>query len=590
MNFRKILLIGSAFLCLGITGCGDEEEASSSKPPVAEVDIQAIGSTQKDFETPVSENAQAEVLKLLGHDEFQGSNIAGPYLSSIFAQNRTDWKNAAQYLEESIRLGSVTDGAVKRLVILSAGAGDVEKAISWAKTLDVKNDDGTLIPLFKILEAVRAQNYADALKEVNAVSQTGFIQFIHPMMKSWVVAGQERLDVEALSSNTIYLYQAALIAEYLNKKEQVLQILYKMMQAQDLTLDEILNIADMYQYLGEREKAQELYKQLMELAPTSSLVQERMVNSDGHHFKPVQSIEDGASRALYEMARLLYQKQGDDSARIFAHLALYLNPEHKRAQIMIAGFAEDDGRYEDALRIYKTVSAEYEEYETVQRHIPELYLKMGQKGEAIEALRNVYVSSQDIKALIRIGDLQREDKEFQKAIRTYTDAQRAMESDESLYSEENMWHIHYVRGMSYEQEGKLEEAYKDLQAALEVKPDHPYVLNYLAYSWVDHGQNLDKSLEMLQKAVALRPDDGYIVDSLGWAYYKLNNYPKAVEYLDQAVALMPSDPTINDHLGDAFWQTGRRREARFQWERARNAAGNDQEMLDALEEKLRKGL
>lgn len=75
---------------------------------------------------------------------------------------------------------------------------------------------------------------------------------------------------------------------------------------------------------------------------------------------------------------------------------------------------------------------------------------------------------------------------------------------------------------------------------------------------------------MIERAVELRPEDGYITDSLGWALYRMADYPGAVKWLEKAVALAPDDPTINDHLGDAYWMVGRRLEAAFQWRRARS--------------------
>ena len=94
------------------------------------------------------------------------------------------------------------------------------------------------------------------------------------------------------------------------------------------------------------------------------------------------------------------------------------------------------------------------------------------------------------------------------------------------------------------------------------------MLNYLGYSWIDRGEHLEDGLKMVQRAVELRPDDGYIVDSLGWAYYRLGDFPHAVRFLEKALELLPEDATINDHLGDAYWQEGRLVEARYQWRRA----------------------
>ena len=115
------------------------------------------------------------------------------------------------------------------------------------------------------------------------------------------------------------------------------------------------------------------------------------------------------------------------------------------------------------------------------------------------------------------------------------------------------------------------------------------MLNYLGYSWVDMGRNLDRAKGMLHRAVELRPDDGFIVDSLGWVYFRLGEYEAAVEQLERAVELEPGDPVINDHLGDAYWRVGRQREARYQWQRALTLEPEDDTVAD-IEEKLRDGL
>jgi len=115
------------------------------------------------------------------------------------------------------------------------------------------------------------------------------------------------------------------------------------------------------------------------------------------------------------------------------------------------------------------------------------------------------------------------------------------------------------------------------------------VLNYLGYSWVDKGVNLDDGMQMIRKAVEQRPDDGYIVDSLGWAFYRIGDFDEAVKHLERAVELKPEDPTINDHLGDAYWRVGRNLEARFQWSHARDLKPEPEELVK-IEEKLKSGL
>jgi Flp pilus assembly protein TadD len=120
-------------------------------------------------------------------------------------------------------------------------------------------------------------------------------------------------------------------------------------------------------------------------------------------------------------------------------------------------------------------------------------------------------------------------------------------------------------------------------------PDQPLVLNYLGYSWVDQGANLDEAFRMLTKAVELRPNDGYVVDSLGWAHFKLKQYSEATETLERAISLKPADPVLNDHLGDAYWRVDRKTEAHFQWNHARDLSP-DPEDLPGILKKIQYGL
>ena len=114
-------------------------------------------------------------------------------------------------------------------------------------------------------------------------------------------------------------------------------------------------------------------------------------------------------------------------------------------------------------------------------------------------------------------------------------------------------------------------------------------MNYLGYSWVEQGINLERAMELIKRAVALRPSDGYIVDSLGWAFYRLGDFENAVKYLERAVELRADDPIITDHLGDIYWRVGRELEARFQWERAL-VLGAEEDAAILIQQKLQEGL
>ena len=146
------------------------------------------------------------------------------------------------------------------------------------------------------------------------------------------------------------------------------------------------------------------------------------------------------------------------------------------------------------------------------------------------------------------------------------------------------------RGVAYERIGNWNKAEKDLLDSLEADPNQAYVINYLAYSWIEQGVKVKKSLNMLEKANELRSNDPYIIDSLGWALFKLKRYKEAKNYLQSAVSLMPADPIVNDHFGDVLWKNGNEIQARYYWNYVLNLEKTEDELKKIIEEKLVKGL
>ena len=146
------------------------------------------------------------------------------------------------------------------------------------------------------------------------------------------------------------------------------------------------------------------------------------------------------------------------------------------------------------------------------------------------------------------------------------------------------------RGVAYERTDQWNKAETDLLNSLNISPNDAYVINYLAYSWIEKGINIEKSLNMLKKANALRPNDGYIIDSLGWALFKLKNYKEAKKYLQLAVRFMASDPVINDHYADSLWMNNNSIQARYYWNYVLKLKKTKEKLKKKIELKLLFGL
>ena len=164
-------------------------------------------------------------------------------------------------------------------------------------------------------------------------------------------------------------------------------------------------------------------------------------------------------------------------------------------------------------------------------------------------------------------------------------ALNAINKDSESYAD-----ILYRRGGSQERLKNFKEADKDLLLSLELLPDQPYVLNYLAYSWLERKIKINKSMEMLMNAYQQRRDDPYIIDSVGWAYYLTDDYLSAEKYLKNALLIMPDDPIVNDHYGDVLWKLNMKLQASYYWKAALLSNEAEESLKDKINMKLLFGL
>ena len=299
----------------------------------------------------------------------------------------------------------------------------------------------------------------------------------------------------------------------------------------------------------------------------------------------IQNAASGMSDALTGIAEALADQDGGGQALPYARLAAFVTPEDGEISLLIARIALDQEHPAEALRALDEVAADSPVAWSANLARARALQDLERTDEAVRLLGAMADEAPDrADALVALGDLLRGEDRFAEAETAYTRAIQRLPMIDRQH-----WRLLYARGITYERTKRWPQAEADLLKALELEPDQPFILNYLGYSWVDQGLNLDRAKAMLHRAVELRPDDGYIVDSLGWAYFRLGENDKAVTYLERAVELEPGDPVVNDHLGDAYWRVGRTREARFQWQRSL-VFDPEPELVTQIQDKLANGL
>ena len=242
----------------------------------------------------------------------------------------------------------------------------------------------------------------------------------------------------------------------------------------------------------------------------------------------------------------------------------------------------------DSKKMYnslKSLGPNYSWYSS--KSIATISIEKNNKVTAISNLENEFkqIPKKSFMHYYDLANFYKDNSYHEKSIKYYTKALQKIKKDHVLFPK-----ILDRRGTSYEKLGDWKNSEQDLKDSLKILPDQPYVLNYLAYTWIDKGMHLDKSLKMLTKAVDLKPNDGYIIDSLGWAYYLKNNYKEAEKYLQRAVELIPLDPIINDHYADSLWMQNKKIQARYIWNYVYKLDDLDQKLKDKISKKILFGI
>ena len=270
-------------------------------------------------------------------------------------------------------------------------------------------------------------------------------------------------------------------------------------------------------------------------------------------------------------------------SNFYLKISLFLNSNFVPNKALLAENYYFQKKNEESKNIYLSLKDIGDVYSWhASKRIARILLITADKENSITSLEKDFklLKEKNFQHYYELANFYKENEYYKKSIKYYSEALSRIDGDHYLVPK-----IFDKRGTSYERLGDWESAEKDLLTSLRILPDQAHVLNYLAYTWIDKGLNLDKSLKMLEKAAELRKGDGYIIDSLGWAHYAKKNYIKAEFYLQQAVELLPSDPIINDHYADSLWMLNKNIQARYFWNYILNLKNAEQNLKDDINKK-----
>ncbi|MDC0152973.1 tetratricopeptide repeat protein [Candidatus Pelagibacter sp.] len=521
------------------------------------------------------------------------------YFSALVAlENNQNYKslkffNSSKYLKES------HEPYIKKYIFSLIQSGKIKKAVNEIKTM--KNE--------KFIDFFEAQLLLvlNSLKNNDYVKSTSYLN----NLKLHKEEGTFELIVSSFLEQYIYLFNNKKIktnSEYqfgnLSLINNALQSCYLGKSNADLFFDKIIKFNDegdsrylffYTNYLLSQnnfEKVKSIFKNIDPLSSTLLTAQsKKWIDQENYNnFEKIFSCKNSSDliAELLFIISNLYSSEGElEMSNFYFNLSNYLNPKFKfNFTLQSENYLEkeDFDKLKNVLKNFNKKNQVYYWYKI--KKTAQIIDKKNSSEQAFNYIKTEFnkINNPSLKMIYEMGNIVKGFKKYDLSIKYYSKVLFQIDSSSTMYA-----NILFRRGGSYEKIGNEKKLDEDLLKSLEINPNEPHVLNYLAYAWLERNYRIDDAIDMLEKAYAQSKNDPYIIDSIGWAYYLTGDYARAENLLRKAIKLMPLDPIVNDHYGDILWKLDRKMQANYFWNNVLSFEDTEDQMKKDIHYKIFKG-
>ena len=534
--------------------------------------------------------------KSVSFDDFDSKNLS-KYFSGIVAFENKDNSKALNFFNTSKILLNKHEPYLKRYIYSLVLENKVNQAINVIK--QNKNDTEFFEKyLLLTIDSIRRNDFSKALNYISETKKhiklNRFNSAVLDNLRDYVfVFNEKRLPNDLKNYGNLSIISTTFQRCYLGDAKTK-TFFSKLVNNDDADLNRYTFFY--LSYLIENDQIVEAKKITggIKFINTSLLLAQGkswIENGNEKKMKTVFSCKnhnDLISEFLFLISNLYSTQEDYIKSNFYLYLSNYLNPKFYYNLSLLAENKYSNKEFDRVKKILREFEKKDDFYYwyRLKREAQIISKEISQK-ESLKFIKSNFekIEKPNEKILFDIANFYKNAKEYEQAIEYYTKVLGIIGDDLEIKSD-----LFYRRGASNERMGNYEEADRDMLSSLEIDPDDAYVLNYLAYSWLERDHKIQEAMEMLEKAYSLTENDPYIIDSIGWAYFLTDDYVKAETYLKRAVELMPDDAIVNDHYGDILWKLGRKIQARYFWRSVSKMKDVDEELLQKINLKIIKGL
>ena len=535
--------------------------------------------------------------KATDNNEFNHKYLSS-YLSALLSYDNQNNDLALKYFNSSKDLLNEHDQFLKKYVFSLVADGQISKAIKYIQYSKNKNNSSFFeVNLLLVLDSLKKKNFVKTSKlltNLKAFQQNDTYEFIiYETLKSYNKLFLDGI-IESPNQNfgKLSLITTAFQNCYLNSNKTNSHFINLINSAEGdysrylfFYLTKLIENKDYDSAIQIASTIDPLTSDLL-IAQTKKWIDQSNFKKFKKHFSCKQEADILAE--FFFLISNLYSSQGEyEKSNFFLNISNYLNPKFYFNLSLLAEDYFVNSNFDLAKKALEKFDEEDEIYNWYKiKKKAQIIAKQQNENQSLKFVEKKLLEFKNpsTRIIFDMANIYKNYKKYEKAIEYYSIVLSQIDENSEAYAD-----ILYRRGGSYERLGQYQKSDSDLLLSLEIIPENPYVINYLAYSWLERNYKIQEAIQMLERAYEQKKNDPYIIDSIGWGYYLNGDYAKAEKYLKQAIQLMPNDPIVNDHYGDILWKLDRKLQARYFWESVLNFKTTEDDIKKNILKKLLKG-
>ena len=453
---------------------------------------------------------------------FARISASGSFLAARHAGNQKDAAAAAAYYRSALRGDPRNNELLGRTFLAVLANGEVEDAVKLAERVLQVDKSDRIARLVLGVRAIKLKQYPAARRELAQSIRGPITDLAATLLSAWTMANQVEAkqatdSIDKLSGADWYAIfkdlHSALILDVAGQKKEAAKRFERSYKLDPTALRVVQSYGSFLSRQGNAAEATKVFANFEQALPRHPLIVEATQDVKAGKKLPimVDTPQAGAAEVLYGLGAALGRRGGEDLGLVYLQLALYLSPSHPLALLSLGDLYEAMKKPELANKTYERVPLSSPLQRNAQIQLALNLDTLERTDEAKTSLEKLIASNPtDLEAIMALGNVLRGRKQFAECGDVYSKG-----VDTITKVEKSNWVIFYFRGICFERAKQWPKAELDLKKSLELFPDQPHVLNYLGYSWIDQGVNLDEGMRMIKRAVEQRADDGYIVELAG---------------------------------------------------------------------------